>query len=527
MSGCFKYLCCGCYEDSPSYGRLDQCPVHLPHIGLLAENFVDDIKMMCFSGPKMLIITKSYEVYGLGPLPDSEMYANIFEPRRLNQLDEKKIKKFVFGENFVLALTEKGEMFSWGENNDCRLGFGHSKKIGVPTMIPPFADKRVIDVACGSQHVTVLCKDQKIYSWGKCAKYQYTSPTLMATNAVGIACSMHASFYLTSKGEVFGSGTLAEIRLDSSNLRYQFEEVNRDKNPGGVSGWVQTGVWVKLPFKNKIKKIACGKHHLVALDNEGVVHAWGCNQNGQLGGQDSTYSPREPIKVSIINEKIIDIAADSQSILSAALSRRSKIYVWGGYKGGTFSQPCVTSFRSFQEVFTNLSDPNLSLGFITFKPAEQNRSLKTGALESIFDEKDDSDLIINVRNQNIYVHKIILKARSKYFQAMFTNQWKENDNNVLKVDDYSYETYRNFLLYLYTGEIDITSENVFELMSIADRYVDEDLSEMIVKKIETGSLNGEVIDALKEIMKLSSPNYEKFCEGMKKMIVPSTSQQDA
>lgn len=39
-----------------------------------------------------MIVTKYDEVFGLGRLPDSTLYPNIFELRRIHLLDKKQVK---------------------------------------------------------------------------------------------------------------------------------------------------------------------------------------------------------------------------------------------------------------------------------------------------------------------------------------------------------------------------------------------------------------------------------------------------
>lgn len=47
-------------------------------------------------------------------------------------------------------------------------------------------------------------------------------------------------------------------------------------------------------------------------------------------------------------------------------------------------------------------------------------------------------------------------------------------------------------------------------MNIADRYSDENLLELIEKKIQSGCISGEIINVIKEIMKLSSSVSNDF-----------------
>lgn len=52
----------------------------------------------------------------------------------------------------------------------------------------------------------------------------------------------------------------------------------------------------KTNLPREIKQIQCGYHHTLALTSDGCVFAWGCNQYGQLGFQDSFKKQNSPKK---------------------------------------------------------------------------------------------------------------------------------------------------------------------------------------------------------------------------------------
>ncbi|XP_065220290.1 RCC1 and BTB domain-containing protein 2-like isoform X3 [Planococcus citri] len=326
----------------------------IPFFSLLEESFIKKIKMVAFSGTKMLMVTRSDEVFGLGPLPCSEIHSDNLEPRRIHQLDGKKVKKIVFGNNFIVILTSEGKVFSWGENESYQLGVGNYDQISTPTpvIISTLESKKVIDVACGSTHAVVRCSDNQIYFWGKGIS---AKPGYRETNAIAITSTAEGVFYVTTKGEVYGMGYVCTRTIHSPTYSIGNGYTN-----------APVTIWTKISDLSNIKKIAGGKHHIIALNNDGVAFIWGDNQKGQLGVK-IPKNNATPIEFSSISEKIIDIAANSQSDLSAAMTQSSKLYVWGAYPGGHFSKPYLTSFTSFNEAFANFSDPNMTHDCITFE----------------------------------------------------------------------------------------------------------------------------------------------------------------
>lgn len=62
-------------------------------------------------------------------------------------------------------MTEEGELFTWGEGENGRLGHGDSNGCHIPTLVRDLSD--VGSVACGSAHTLVLSKGGKtVWSFG-------------------------------------------------------------------------------------------------------------------------------------------------------------------------------------------------------------------------------------------------------------------------------------------------------------------------------------------------------------------------
>ena len=74
----------------------------------------------------------------------------------------------------------------------------------------------------------------------------------------------------------------------------------------------------------KIKKIACGSWHTMALDNSGKVWTWGRNENGMLGNN-SEINSTLPVQLEL--ENIKDIGGGC--FQSIAIAHNNDIFVWG------------------------------------------------------------------------------------------------------------------------------------------------------------------------------------------------------
>ncbi|MBQ2669153.1 MAG: hypothetical protein IJG06_00045, partial [Clostridia bacterium] len=89
--------------------------------------------------------------------------------------------------------------------------------------------------------------------------------------------------------------------------------------------------------ENKIKEIAVGANHVVALTRGGRIYTWGLNDKGQLGADPATTAKRATAGlVSIKNGenevKFVSVAAGSK--FSAALAEDGSVYTWGAGASG-------------------------------------------------------------------------------------------------------------------------------------------------------------------------------------------------
>lgn len=81
------------------------------------------------------------------------------------------------------------------------------------------------------------------------------------------------------------------------------------------------------------------------------------------------------------------------------------------------------------------------------------------------------DWVIKVKDEEFRSHKAVLAARSDVFHAMFQSGMAETRSGVTKITDYEPDVFREFLVYLYSGDIDeLSTERICGVYSLADMY---------------------------------------------------------
>ena len=97
------------------------------------------------------------------------------------------------------------------------------------------------------------------------------------------------------------------------------------------------------------------------------------------------------------------------------------------------------------------------------------------------------DVVLEVCNgedqARFNAHRVVLCAGSPFFYSALNNDMKESKEGLIRLEDMSKVAIEELLDYLYTGHVDVTQHNAFDLLKIADFLVIPSLKEVSSKFI--------------------------------------------
>uniref|UniRef100_A0AC34FV95 BTB domain-containing protein n=1 Tax=Panagrolaimus sp. ES5 TaxID=591445 RepID=A0AC34FV95_9BILA len=92
---------------------------------------------------------------------------------------------------------------------------------------------------------------------------------------------------------------------------------------------------------------------------------------------------------------------------------------------------------------------------------------------------------------------------------MLSKRWNEKDDEAIKIEDFSFEVFKELLTFIYSGECNLTNENISAMIDIADFYnvtvFKKNCIEFLVKSMDTENVY-EILDL---IYKHSMDNLKK------------------
>ena len=244
------------------------------------------------------------------------------------------------GYKFSLALKQDGTVWSWGQNNNGELGLGNTTEYSEPQQITDIKEK-ITDVKTGYYHSIALTEKGEVYTWGYNGNGQLGNGTredsLVPVKVTGleniakIDAYKYITIALTQNGEVYvwGSGYGAK----PVKLNFTRKIIDVSGNLVLAENRKAYNLDETKSYGKDLIKVVAGYNHYLGLTSDGEVYAWGSNSYGQLGNGNNTSSSTA-VKVVTPDGKsnmtnIVDISAgDSYSIIT---DKDGKVYTFGYY----------------------------------------------------------------------------------------------------------------------------------------------------------------------------------------------------
>jgi alpha-tubulin suppressor-like RCC1 family protein len=194
------------------------------------------------------------------------------------------------GQNFCLAIKTDGTLWSWGVNSAGQLAQNNTTDRSSPVQIGSLSNWAM--VTCGQVHAAAIKTDGTLWSWGSNYIGQLGIGSGYGTNR----SSPTQVGSLTGWSSV-GCGARVTLAVKTDGTLWAW-----GRNDLGLLGLNDTAARsspVQVGALTNWAKTAGGYVHSVATKTDGTFWSWGFNSNGELG-QNNTTSLSSPVQVGAL-----------------------------------------------------------------------------------------------------------------------------------------------------------------------------------------------------------------------------------
>lgn len=302
------------------------------------------IRALACGGAHTLFLTETRRVFATGlndcgQLGVSHVNTHALEPLEVSGI-ENDILHISAGYYHSAAITVDGELYMWGKNTSGQLGLGKNaaRVVHVPTKVQALNGITIKSVALGSEHSVAVTDGGEVLSWGG-----------GGSGRLGHGHESSFFGILKSKSEFtprlikelegikvksVAAGLLHTVCTDENGSAFMFGERSINKMGfGGVRNATTPSIISEVPYA---EEVACGGYHTCVVTRGGELYTWGSNENGCLGTE-STYVSHSPVRVEgpFLESTVTHVSCGWKH--TAAISD-NKVFTWGwGGSHGTFS----------------------------------------------------------------------------------------------------------------------------------------------------------------------------------------------
>ncbi|KAF2078186.1 hypothetical protein CYY_000476 [Polysphondylium violaceum] len=350
-----------------------------------------------------------------GKTPDGD----IDKPTILSNLRNKNIVQVSCGGNHSLAISNNGDLYSWGSNPNGQLGHSDTNQYKAPKGIKTFSLLKAcngdtpVQVSSGIDFSFALSDHGLVYAWGLGIEGQLANGSMSVedlSSTISTTCSSgsnspslasstssissiassssnpvvyHPSLFLSRPSS--STATTAEDsssgNSSSSSNSCNNSSNNSSNNSTPILKQTTPKIVTSLGSIN-VLMLSCGASHALCLSKQGHVYSWGNNDHGKLGhGEDPSFSPAppkfitSPKKIKSI-ERITVLSVSCGWAHSMLIDYNSEIYTWGkgsdgqlgnGHKQDLWSPQEIPRVIDQQEQIIQIACGYFHSAFVTFQ----------------------------------------------------------------------------------------------------------------------------------------------------------------
>ena len=250
------------------------------------------------------------------------------------------------GAHHACALTFDGDVYCWGNNERGQLGDDTTLPRTSPRKVLGL-NERVVQLSAGKDHTCGVTAQGSILCWGAQLQHDETPPPYrisgLSSHPIQLTSGDHHACALLQNNDVMCWG---------SN---RFDQIDASIPETKVSTPLE-----KTGFSSGIASLSAGGNHTCAVLFNGSIQCWGNNQDGQLGGGNTT--PNDELVTTPPANGFVYTQVSANIAHTCAVRSDGTIWCWGNNKKGRFRAPSSEIITPPTQIMTERSAKHVAAG---------------------------------------------------------------------------------------------------------------------------------------------------------------------
>lgn len=226
-----------------------------------------------------------------------------------------------------MALANYSSLYTWGRNSNGQLGNDSLENASLPQSVDNPALKNVRRIAAGGLHSIALKTDGTVWTWGS-NNYGQIGNGNIEDQKVPVQVNLGGKLAkLVAAGGAFSVAVTTDDKIYVWGYN-GFGQLGRDPATDPFS---KEPVVVDSTGIGTIKAVAAGLDHILVMNNQGEIWAWGYNGYGQLGNNNTADINITPIPIGTFDGTVqVDGLSPILAIGHHSLAfKEKKLKAWG------------------------------------------------------------------------------------------------------------------------------------------------------------------------------------------------------
>lgn len=262
---------------------------------------------------------------------------DITKPKYIDSLHS--IVGIAAGELHSAAVNSDGDLFTWGDGFCGQLGHGDKRPQVSPKQVVSgdLADECVAGISCGSRHTIAITEDGDVFSWGL-GHFGVLGRSFTPFDYDADAAVVAFPGELGQDGVEAVNNDMAPEMPPPRERDAAAELMAHIELIANLSLDDSSNQCIPMPVESlkgiKIISASAGHRHTLLLDSHGGVYSCGAGIAGCLGHGD-TEGQLFPMRIKCFDEEQVRIRKISAGVdMSMAISTDGRVFAWGKTDGG-------------------------------------------------------------------------------------------------------------------------------------------------------------------------------------------------